>query len=79
MSRSRYYRISRVLAALAGASFLTLACDALLLTQDVADHPILTALLLVSTAMPWLLLVLLAIKVERDAAVPALQGANRSA
>jgi len=79
MSRSRYYRLSRVLAALAGASFLMLACDVLLLTQDVDGYPILTALLLVSTAMPWLVLTLLAIKVGRDARVPALEGANRSA
>ena len=79
MSRSRYYKFSRVLAALAGASFLMLACDALLLTQDVAGHPILTALLLVFTATPWLLLALLTIRVGRDADVPALQGANRSA
>jgi len=78
MSRSRYYKFSRVLTALAGASLLMLACDALLLTQDVAG-PILTTLLLVATALPWLMLALLAIKVERDAAVPALQGANRSA
>jgi glycosyltransferase involved in cell wall biosynthesis len=77
MSRSSYYRLPRVLGWLAAVSLLMIAGDALLLINDKVRYPLLTALVLVVTLPIWLMLGLLAIKV--DARVPQLLRASRSA
>jgi glycosyltransferase involved in cell wall biosynthesis len=77
MSRSRHYRLSRVLAWLAGTSMLMAAGGALLLTQEANLHSILTALLVAVAAAFWLMLALLAIKVGRRSSAADLPPANR--
>jgi glycosyltransferase involved in cell wall biosynthesis len=76
MSRSDYYRLSRILAWLAGVSLLMMANDVLLLTQEALRYPVLNVLVLVSGTATWLMLVLLAIKVARNARAPELRQAR---
>jgi hypothetical protein len=76
MSRSGYYRLSRVLAWLAGVSLLMTASGVLMLTQDAVRYPVLNALVLVSAAAAWLMLAWLALKVARNARVPELRQAG---
>lgn len=78
LSRSRYYRMSKVLAWAVGAALVTLACAGLLLTQDLVDHLLVSTLLPSATAV-WLLLALLAIRVDRHSSEPDLLRANRPA
>jgi len=78
LSRSGYYRRSRVLGWLAAVSLAMIASLALLLTQGLGRHPLLCALL-PSVIACWLMLVLLAIKVQRRTSEPDFQRANRPA
>jgi len=78
LSRSRYYSRSRVLGWLAGASLMMIASLAMLLTHGLGRHPAL-GVLLASVIAFWLMLVLLAIRVERETREPDLQRANRPA
>ena len=77
MSRSRYYKLSRVLAWLAVASLLMAASAALLLTPAANHHSVQTALLLAVPAAFWLMLALLAIKVARRSRAAGLLPTNR--
>jgi glycosyltransferase involved in cell wall biosynthesis len=79
MSRSRYYRLPRVLAWLAVASLLVAAGSAPLLMQDVTRYPAPAALLVAIPAASWLMLALLAIRVGRQPRLPGVVPANRPA
>ena len=78
LSRSSYYRLSRVLVWAAGAAFVTLASAVLLLTDGAAGNPLASTLLPFSTVL-WLMLVLLAVRVDREDKQPDLLRANRLA
>ena len=78
LSRSSYYRLSRVLIWAAGAAFVTLASTVLLLAHGAAEHPLASTLLPSATAV-WLMLVLLAVRVDRQSKQPDLLRANRPA
>jgi hypothetical protein len=77
LSRSGYYRMSKVLAWAVGAALVTLACAGLLLTQGL--HHLLVSTLLPSATAVWLLLALLAIRIDRHSSEPDLLRANRPA
>jgi glycosyltransferase involved in cell wall biosynthesis len=62
-SRSKYYKLSRVLGWAAVACLLTVASAARLLTQDATSDPVPAALLLACTTVPSLMLTALAIRV----------------
>jgi glycosyltransferase involved in cell wall biosynthesis len=78
LSRSSYYRLSRVLIWAAGAAFVTLASTVLLLAHGADEHPLASTLLPSATAV-WLMLVLLAVRVDRQSKQPDLLRANRPA
>jgi glycosyltransferase involved in cell wall biosynthesis len=78
LSRSSYYRLSRVLIWTAGAAFVTLASAVLLLAHGAAEHPLASTLLPSATAV-WLMLALLAVRVDRQSKQPDLLRANRPA